>query len=395
MRKVTPIYIIIGIACAWLSPCLGQAQVTELDSLIHQYEVRDSKNIVQRMYDYFFRNNAPDDSTFSLGILPGPHYSSTSGLGIGIMATGVYRCDRHDKTLPQSNVSLMGDITTKGYLTFGAFGTTVFPRERYRLDFRVKGQLYPTQYWGIGFDQNDDDASQTDYHLQQVTGYVRFGWRVATGTFVGPMLRYQYSMARHIRPALPDAPDRFAGQPHKTSALTLGLSLTYDSRDFMLCASRGCFLQVDQTFTPRFLAGEHCFSSTEVTFSTYHGLWQGATLAAEMHALFNYGNPAWSQMAEAGTTHRLRGYYEGRYRDKHLMEAQMELRQHIAGRHGAVAWVGVGEVFPDFSGLRFQRLLPNAGIGYRWEFKHRVNVRIDYGFTRNGGGLIFNVNEAF
>ena len=42
------------------------------------------------------------------------------------------------------------------------------------------------------------------------------------------------------------------------------------------------------------------------------------------------------------------------------------------------------------------RLLPNAGIGYRWEFKKDVNVRLDYGFGKGGqSGFIFNINEAF
>ena len=39
--------------------------------------------------------------------------------------------------------------------------------------------------------------------------------------------------------------------------------------------------------------------------------------------------------------------------------------------------------------------LYNAGFGYRWEFKKGINVRIDYGLTPDGGGFIFNINEAF
>lgn len=91
----------------------------------------------------------------------------------------------------------------------------------------------------------------------------------------------------------------------------------------------------------------------------------------------------------------MRGYYEGRYRDKNLMEGQIELRQHIKGRNGVAAWVGMANVFPDFDHVAWRRTLPNAGVGYRWEFKKRINIRIDYGFTRNGGGFIFNINEAF
>ena len=70
-------------------------------------------------------------------------------------------------------------------------------------------------------------------------------------------------------------------------------------------------------------------------------------------------------------------------------------------------------VLPSFTNLSLERLrkahglaLPlkfhsalaelNFGLGYRWEFKKDVNVRLDYGFGKSGQtGFIFNINEAF
>ena len=91
----------------------------------------------------------------------------------------------------------------------------------------------------------------------------------------------------------------------------------------------------------------------------------------------------------------MRGYYEGRFRDKCEADACLELRQHIWRRNGLVAWIGAGTVFPKFSALRFSKVLPNYGIGYRWEFKKRVNIRLDLGFGRHQTGFIFSINEAF
>jgi len=130
-------------------------------------------------------------------------------------------------------------------------------------------------------------------------------------------------------------------------------------------------------------------------FSAYKRVWKGGILAEELHGQFNYGHTPWPLLSETGSNDRMRGYYEGRYRDKNLMEGQLELRQHIKGRHGMAVWAGLANVFKDFDHIAMRHTLPNAGIGYRWEFKKGINVRIDYGFTRNGGGFIFNVNEAF
>jgi hypothetical protein len=65
-------------------------------------------------------------------------------------------------------------------------------------------------------------------------------------------------------------------------------------------------------------------------------------------------------------------------------------------RNGVVVWAGLGSVFPSFERLRAKMLLPNYGIGYRWEFKKYVNVRLDYGFGKCGqSGFVFSVNESF
>ena len=124
-------------------------------------------------------------------------------------------------------------------------------------------------------------------------------------------------------------------------------------------------------------------------------MWKNGVLAAELHGKFNYGHTPWPLLAEVGDNHRMRGYYEGRYRDQNLVEGQVELRQHIKGRSGVVLWLAAANAFPDFDSMRGKHTLPNAGVGYRWEFKKGINVRIDYGLTRNGGGVIFNINEAF
>ncbi|MGL5043526.1 MAG: BamA/TamA family outer membrane protein, partial [Plesiomonas sp.] len=71
-------------------------------------------------------------------------------------------------------------------------------------------------------------------------------------------------------------------------------------------------------------------------------------------------------------------------------------RKHLSGRHGMALWVGVGTITSQAKSLFTQAdWLPNAGIGYRFEFKPRVNIRFDLGFGKNTSGFYFHVNEAF
>ena len=54
------------------------------------------------------------------------------------------------------------------------------------------------------------------------------------------------------------------------------------------------------------------------------------------------------------------------------------------------------ECLPLLQQFNWKHTLPNYGLGYRWEFKKRVNVRLDYGFGRKGqSGFMFSINEAF
>lgn len=348
--------------------------------------------LVRRVADYFLNADRHANKKFDFGVLPGPHYSSTVGLGLGVVATGLYSLDRSDSTLQKSNVTLYADVTTKGFLMVGIKGNNIFKKERYRLDYRLYVYTFPTQFWGIGFDYGSIDANETDYRRFKLDAMARFTFKVAPNTFVGPIFNYQFVRATGIEAkGLP----LFSGQAHTVQTRQMGISLTYDSRDFILNAYRGWYFQLDQLFAPRFLGNDYCFSATELTASTYRRIWKGGILAGEWHSRFTYGNPAWCLLSDAGSTSRLRGYYEGRYRDKNIAEIQVELRQHIWRRNGIAIWVGAGQVFPEAKALRWDKMLPSAGLGYRWEFKHRVNVRVDYGFTRNGGGFMFNINEAF
>lgn len=356
--------------------------------------LKKKPTIIHKVIKYFRDSNKQDpDKRFDFGFIPGPHYSSTTGLGLGTMSTATYRSSLQDTSLPRSNASLYTDMTTGGFFSIGVNGTHIFPHERYRLEYKVKLSTFTTKYWGIGYTNGDNSNNETDYRRNKVYAMTRFMFKLAPNMYLGPMFNYNFVQAKNVNSEF----DHLWNGERKTfNAYTVGISFAYDSRDFMLNAKKGVFIQLDQRFTPRFLGNsDRNFSTTEITLAGYCPVWRGATLAAELHGNFNYGHTPWGLLSEIGTNDRMRGYYEGRYRDKNLVEGQIELRQHIKKRHGAVAWVALANVFPSFDEIAWRKVLPNVGVGYRWEFKKGINVRVDYGLTKNGSGFIFNINEAF
>ena len=67
----------------------------------------------------------------------------------------------------------------------------------------------------------------------------------------------------------------------------------------------------------------------------------------------------------------------------------------MAEKRHTLIWAGVGSVFHRLDQINFKRLLPSFGLGYRWEFKKDVNVRVDVGFGRNSMAFSIGLNEAF
>lgn len=352
------------------------------------------KGLWGKIANYFrYSNKQKANKKIDFGFIPGPNYSATTGFGLGFLGTATYSADRTDATLPRSNASIYSNMTTGGFFMIGLRGNHIFPREQFQLDYKVNISTFSNSFWGIGYANADNDNNKTDYRSNRINAMARFMIKLAPKTYIGPLINYRVTQARNIED---DYAYLWQGQDKTVRAYTAGVSFTYDSRDFMLNASRGIFLQIDQTFTPRcFGNGNYNFSSTEATFATYGRLWKGAILAGELHGMFNYGHTPWAFLAEVGSNDRMRGYYAGRYADKNVIEGQLELRQHIKGRNGVAAWVALANAFDKFDNIAWRRTLPNAGIGYRWEFKKHINIRIDYGFTRKGGGFIFNINEAF
>ena len=350
---------------------------------------KPSGNIVDRIVAYFDdANEEKTDGRFDFSVIGGPHYSSDTKLGLGLVAAGIYRTDRTDSLLTMSNVSLYGDIATSGFYMIGIRGINVFPKERYRLDYDVNFQSFPTKYWGIGYENGSRDDNETEYDDFRVQAEVDFMVRIAQKLYVGPMARFDYIKASDV-----ERQQMWLDERLETTTIAVGLSLLYDTRDNLTNAYSGVYLRLDQRFSPKFIGNKAGFSSTEISASCYGRAWRGAVIAGNFHALLNYGTVPWGMMATLGGSHTMRGYYEGRYRDKMEMDATVELRQHVWGRSGVVVWIGAGTVFPKFSQLR--HLLPNYGVGYRWEFKKRVNVRLDMGFGRGENGFIFSINEAF
>lgn len=349
------------------------------------------KGIIGKVVRYFDETNKPKKAKkFDFSVIGGPYYSSDTKFGIGIVAAGLYRADTTDTVTPVSDVSLYAKATTSMMFTLGVSGNHIQRHDRSRLVYDVNFSSIKTYFWGIGYDNNVNDDNKSSYKYLNSQARASYVWRVAPNFYVGPLASFDYINGRKF-----EKPWLWENEASRTFNLGVGFTAQYDSRDFLTNAHKGIYARLDQRFNPRFLFNKYAFSLTELTFNAYHKVWKGGVMAYNFHARFTYGNTPWGLLSTLGGSDIMRGYYDGRYRDKCEMDVCVELRQHVWRRNGIVVWVGGATIFPEFSQITARKLLPNYGIGYRWEFKERVNVRLDLGFGRHQTGFIFSINEAF
>lgn len=347
------------------------------------------KRIYENIYRYFTEaNQTGTEKRFDFSIIGGPHFSSDTKLGLGLVASGIYRVKGTDLSLSPSNISFYGDVTTTGYYLLGIRGTTIFPKDKYRLGVNFYFFSFPSKYWGIGYEKASHSKDYTTYKRLENKFRLDFSVRIFPNTYIGVTGLFQHVNGKDFKDI------RFLdGQKSNIPSLGIGSFITYDSRDFLPNPYKGTYAKIEHLYFPDIWGNR--FRRSEFILRNYNKLWKGAILASDLQGTFNYGNTPWSMVALLGGSYQMRGYYEGQYRDEDLIETQLELRQHLYGRHGIVIWVGAGNVFPDFKGFKWKETLPTYGVGYRWEFKRRVNVRLDYGIGKGQSAFYFNIDEAF
>lgn len=328
------------------------------------------------------------------GVLPGPFYNPEMGFGIGAAAIGLYKPANAEKDTQLSTLSIRGFGTVKGAFGVSVENNTFFADDSYRVLVELALINMPTAYWGVGYNNAVDGANKESYTRKELVLQPKIMFRVRPNIYVGAGWSLEYDDATKLERGAQSA---LATDPNGPRVLSSGVTahFSYDTRDFIPNPYKGESLLVNTMVYRRGLGSDTDFENVEITFNKYFRMRDRDVLAFDAYANMNWGDVPWNMMATLGNNKRMRGYFQGQFRDKVMAGVQAEYRWHIAGRQGMVFWLGTGAIAPNPGALTSAHWLPNAGIAYRFEFKPRVNVRFDAGVGSHTKGVYFQINEAF
>lgn len=354
-------------------------------------------------------------------ILPIPvlFYQQETGVGYGLggLLSGRLGTD----TITRSSNARVQYWTTQESQNLLQFVHTIYsPGEKFYLNGEISSYKNRLYYFGIGNKVSDDNRSFLDFNLFIINQ--RFQKSIAKNQFLG--LQYRLSRVFNISPQdgrVNKDGDEIAGtnyflqdprilqdpgQTHEFSVSGIGPVYTLDSRDVALGATRGNLLDLQVMFNGKFIGSDYNFVRYQIDARHFQPIFSNKTiLALQFLGQFHSGNVPWHALAGLGANlggtlydnaNLMRGIYEQRYRDRQMMTAQAELRQHLFWRLDGAAFLGVGQVGYNISDYSFGGLHTAGGVGARFNFirRDRVNLRFDYAFGKDPG-FYFAIGEAF
>jgi outer membrane protein assembly factor BamA len=350
---------------------------------------------------------APPDSVprrVSLFPLPLVYYTPETRLAYGAAATATVRFGRdagYADARPSQltfGVAYTQNRQFLAYLPFQVF----YARNTYYAYGEAGYYRYNYFYFGRGEQEVAPELFGVNFPRVRLNAFRRVAPALSRGKLYAG-LRYQYedydvtTVAENGQLASGTVP---GGRGSRLRGG--GLGLFFDSRDNVFFPAKGVVADVAVLYRNRAAGagplGETTrFNRYSADVASYHALNRHAVLALNYWASFTAGAAPFNALSLLGGTRRMRGYYEGRYRDQNAALLQSELRFDVYRRLGAVVFGSVGVLgnAPEVLRLHAPKGAYGAGLRFTINRRDHLNLRVDYGLGRQSGGLYLTIGEAF
>jgi hypothetical protein len=262
------------------------------------------------------------------------------------------------------------------------------------LDGMAKYSLFPDRFYGSGNRSSEDsreDFNSRNWRLQ-INIQRRWGQNLFTGLHLEMLAQKIIETASDGLLAAGDIPGSRGG-----TLSGIGVFGKWDSRDNTFSAGRGTYCALFLNFFAKALGSDFAFTQLTLDARKYFPLRAAKVLAVQGVFKSTWGVCPFQTLPMFGGLNLLRGYYEGRYRDKSMLALQAEYRRPLWGRFGLCAFAGLAQVQSQPGLLALGEFHPAGGIGLRYKFNRRenLNVRLDIGFAGPSPAFYLTFAEAF
>ncbi len=330
-------------------------------------------------------------------ILPLLYYTPDTRWAAGFAGVYYFKIKptlEHHTTPRVSYIQFLADYTQNQQLDTWSSWHIFTKDEKYLLKGDLRYRNFPDRFYGLG---NDTKSSQEELYSYQLFVLKTLQLKkIRPGFFLGfdyelrQEYNFEYSSSGVLEKGL------IEGYKGGTGS-AIGLVSIIDTRDNIINPYKGRFVELSTYFYSPLIRSTFSF---QVINGIYQHYWKPKpkhVLAWQSKARFTFGEVPFLDLSTLGNDDILRGYPKNRFRDQHFFATQLEYRFPLFWRFGAVAFAGVGDVFGPSSTVNFENLKYSLGTGLRFvvDPAERLNIRLDYGYGREGGYFYFMVGESF
>ena len=175
-----------------------------------------------------------------------------------------------------------------------------------------------------------------------------------------------------------------------------GVATLFDTRDNVFYATDGWYIETLLQRNADWTGSDFNYTSITADVRTYFLTHWNHVVALNAYGVLQSGNVPFNELALLGGSRRMRGYFEGQYREQNLLTMQVAYRAPLFWRIGAVAFVSYGGVGPQTTdALQNLRYAVGGGLRFLIDQKRKINLRLDAGFGKNTSGYYLTIGEAF
>lgn len=276
------------------------------------------------------------------------------------------------------------------------FGGEIYSQQNsYFLSYDLAYYNFPNSFFGIG--NNTIEENEERYTNKHPIIKINLQRKLFPNFYAGLKTFFEHTTISNIDSGgIFDTQD-IAGEQggFNTGA---GPWISYDSRDNIFAPTKGVYFDASTVIHHEAIGSNYNYTDHQAELSYFLNTYKKQVVGFNLFGNFNLGNVPFNQMAELGGASRMRGNYEGRFRDKYYLTFQTEYRIPIWKYFGLAVFGGTGEVAHTINAFSLKELKYSYGGGLRLNIipGATYNLRIDYGFGSDGDrGLYIQFNEAF
>ena len=327
-------------------------------------------------------------------VVPVVTYSPETSFNFQVVSMCLFRIMTDKPNVPSSTLQFSASYSLNNQSKFYLKSDFYFPELDYHGTLTTEYRRQPDSFFGVG---NNMPASDEESYLLEAE-YVRleFYRKIVRHFHMG--LKYMFQHAVLL--------EREAGGLFDTLQISgeeggnefgLGFTAKWDSRNNPLYPTTGAYSQLSATFYGDIVGSQYRYDKYEADLRCYFETFMNQSLSLQYLFGFQTGEPPFYYLNMMGGNKILRGYYEGRYRDRSIMALQFEYKWVFFNRLVCILHGGLGMLSRDVSGLFSAPVRLSVGPGVRFilDEKSGFTFRLDTGFGTDAFGLYIDAGEAF